>query len=193
LIRTFALPPALAWRFTSPLPRPVFDPRRRDGVSFHEANGIAHVPLWAFLANSSPVAIAIAARLSSLAAIPIPIALPRPRFGFLLQRRMAVVILGLDVRNVEKAIAADREVDEGRLDGRLDVDDLALVNVARIALVAGAFHIQLLENTVLHNGNAAFFGLEHIDQHFFLHAVSFYDLRRGIGVDVRKEFRSSSL
>ncbi len=94
-------------------------------------------------------------------------------------------ILGLDVRDVQEAIAADREVDERRLDGRLEVDDLPLVNVARIALVAGPFDVQLLENTVFHDGDAAFFGLEHVDQHFFLHAVSFRDLRRDLGVDGR--------
>ena len=91
---------------------------------------------------------------------------------------MAVVVLGLDVGDVEEAVAADREVDERGLDGRLEVDDLALVDVAGIALVAGPLDVKLLEDAVLDDGDAAFLGLEHVDQHFFLHAVVFLTGRR---------------
>ena len=78
---------------------------------------------------------------------------------------------------MQEAVAADRKVDERGLDGRLEVDDPALVDVARIALVAGSLDVKLLENAVLDDRDPAFLGLEHVDQHFFLHAVSFRDLR----------------
>ncbi|MFO0957825.1 MAG: hypothetical protein U0800_10255 [Isosphaeraceae bacterium] len=74
---------------------------------------------------------------------------------------------------MQEAVAADREIDEGRLDGRLDVDDPALVYIAGIELVAGPLDVQLLEDAILHDGDAALLGLEHVDQHFLLHAVSF--------------------
>ena len=89
---------------------------------------------------------------------------------------VAVVVLGLDVGDVEEAVAADREVDERGLDRRLEVDDLALVDVPGVALVAGPFDVQLLEDAVFDDGDPAFLGLEHVDQHFFLHAGVFLTL-----------------
>src|SRR5262249_5826072 len=52
-----------------------------------------------------------------------------------------------------------------------DVDDTALVDVADVALVAGALHGQLFEDAVLQDGDAALLGLEHVDEHFLLHAI----------------------
>jgi hypothetical protein len=94
----------------------------------------------------------------------------------LVRRLMPVVVLGLDVGHVEKAIASDREVDERGLDRRLEVDDLPLVDIAGVALVAGPFDVELLEDAVFDDGNAAFLGLEHVDEHFFLHAGVFLSL-----------------
>ena len=76
---------------------------------------------------------------------------------------------------MEEAVAADREVDERGLDRRLEVDDLPLVDIARVALVAGAFDVQLFEDAVFDDRDPAFLGLEDVDQHFFFHAVSFRD------------------
>ncbi|MDG3008037.1 hypothetical protein PZE19_30095 [Paludisphaera sp. Pla2] len=73
---------------------------------------------------------------------------------------------------MEEAVAADREVDERGLDGRLQVDDLALVDVAGVALVARAFDVELFQDAVLDDGDPALLRLEHVDQHFFLHALS---------------------
>ncbi len=125
--------------------------------------------------------------------LPLPLRLAGPRSDFRIfdGRRMAVEILGLDVGDVEEAVAADREVNEGGLDGRLEVDDLPLIDVAGIALVTGPLDVQLLQNAVFDDGDAAFLGLEHIDQHFFLHTVSFRDWRRSIGVDVRSVMNPS--
>jgi hypothetical protein len=76
---------------------------------------------------------------------------------------------------VEEAVTADREVDERGLNRRLEVDDLPFVDVAGVALVTGALDVQLFEDAVLNNCDATFLGLEDIDQHFFFHAVSFWD------------------
>jgi len=94
---------------------------------------------------------------------------------------------------VEKAIATDRKVDECRLDGWLKVDDSPFVNVARVALVTGALDVKLFEDSILDDGDTAFLGLKHVDQHFLLHAVSFRDLRRLIGVGVRLRIISSTV
>src|SRR5262249_23517698 len=81
------------------------------------------------------------------------------------------VVGRLDVGDVQEAVAADAEIDERRLDARLDVHDPALVDVAHIALMARALHGQSLEDAVLDDGDAALFGLEQVDEHFFLHKV----------------------
>ena len=79
----------------------------------------------------------------------------------------------LDIGDVEESVAADAEIDEGGLDARLDVDDLALVDVADVALVAGALDVQLFEDAILENGDPAFLGLQHVDEHFFFHRDPF--------------------
>ena len=73
------------------------------------------------------------------------------------------VVGRLDVGNVQEAVAANAEIDERSLDAWLNVDYAAFVNVADITLVTGAFHVQLFQNTVLDDGDAAFFGLQDID------------------------------
>jgi hypothetical protein len=95
-------------------------------------------------------------------------------FGF---AQMAIEILRRHVGDMEKSVASHGEIDKGRLDGGLEVDDLALVDVARVTLVAASFDVELLEGAILDDGDPAFLGLEHVDQHFFLHAGSFPDLR----------------
>ena len=78
-------------------------------------------------------------------------------------RRSAFEVAGsrrLDVGDVQEAVAADAEIDERRLDARLDVDDAALVDVADVALVAGALDVQFFEHAVLEDGDAAFLRLE---------------------------------
>ena len=100
---------------------------------------------------------------------------PTGRLELLAVRLVPIVVLRLDVRDVKEAVAADREIDEGGLDGRFEIDDLSLVDVAGVALVAGALDVQLFEDAVLDDRDAAFLGLQDIDQHFFFHAVSFQD------------------
>jgi hypothetical protein len=93
------------------------------------------------------------------------------------------VILGLDVGDVEEAVPADREVDERGLDRRLEVDDPPLVDVPGVALVTGPLDVKLLQDAVLDDGDPALLGLEHVDQHFFLHAVGLSGaVRGGVGL-----------
>jgi hypothetical protein len=76
---------------------------------------------------------------------------------------------------MQEAVAADREIDEGGLDGRFEIDDLTLIDIPGVALVAGPLDVQLLEDAVLDDRDAALLRLQDIDQHFFFHAVSFQD------------------
>ena len=118
---------------------------------------------------------------TSVAAFPswfaAPLAIARRRILIARGRSAAIKILRFDVRDVEEAVAADREIDERGLNGRLEVDDASFINVAREALVAGSLDVKLFENTVFDDGDPAFLGLFHVDQHFFLHAISFRYLR----------------
>src|SRR5262249_39082336 len=107
---------------------------------------------------AAPAVAAPVAAVAPLAAVPAPL--------------FEVPVVGrLDVGDVQEAIAAHAEIDERRLDARLDVDNAALVDVADVALVAGPLDVQLLQDAVLDDGDAALLGLEHVDQHFFLHEV----------------------
>jgi hypothetical protein len=89
---------------------------------------------------------------------------------------MTVIVLGLDVGHVQEAIPAYREVHERGLDRRLEVDDLSLVDIAGVAFVAGPLDVELFEDAVFDDGDATFLGLEHVDEHFLLHAGVFLSL-----------------
>jgi hypothetical protein len=91
---------------------------------------------------------------------------------------MAVMVLRLDIGNMQEAIAADRKIHERGLDRRFEVHDLPLVDVSGVALMARAFEIKLFEDAVLDDGDSALLGLEHVDQHFFLHTDVFLTLSR---------------
>ncbi len=64
---------------------------------------------------------------------------------------------GHQVGDVEEAVAAEAEIDERGLDGRLDVGDAALVDVSNVGSGAGALHVQFVETAVLQKGDSAFF------------------------------------
>jgi hypothetical protein len=99
-----------------------------------------------------------------------PVAVSTAKVGIVAE--VAAVILGLDVGDVEEPVAADRKINERRLDGGFQVNNPALVNVAGVAFQAGALDVKLLKDAVLDDRDAALLGLEHVDQHFFLHAGS---------------------
>src|SRR5205085_729751 len=60
----------------------------------------------------------------------------------------AAEIAGHQVADVQEPVAPEPEVDERRLDARLDVDDAALVDVADVGGGAGPLHVQLFELAV---------------------------------------------
>src|SRR5438270_484194 len=70
------------------------------------------------------------------------------------------VVSRFHVRDVQEAIAANAEIHERRLNARLDVDNAAFVDIADVAFLAGTFDVQLFENAVLHDGDAALLGLQ---------------------------------
>src|SRR5581483_1654588 len=88
---------------------------------------------------------------------------------------LQVTIVGrLYIGDVQKAVATDPEIHERCLDARFDVDDASLIDIADITFLTGAFDIQLFENAVFDDGNAAFLGLQDVDKHLFLHAIKLF-------------------
>jgi hypothetical protein len=83
------------------------------------------------------------------------------------------VVLRLDVADVQKPVATHAEVDERGLDARLQVDDLAFVNVADVVVLATPLDVQLFQNSVFADGNPALFRLRDVNQHLLLHGNSF--------------------
>ena len=79
---------------------------------------------------------------------------------------------------MQEPVAPDGKVNKSSLDRRLEIDDLALIDVASVTLEARPLDVQLLKNPVLHDRDPALLGLEYVYQHFFLHAVVFLTLSR---------------
>ena len=82
-------------------------------------------------------------------------------------------VLGFDVADVQEPVAADAEIDKGRLDAGLQIDDDSLVDVSDVVVLPGSFDVQLLEDSILNNRDPAFFRLRDVDQHFLFHAATF--------------------
>ena len=82
-------------------------------------------------------------------------------------------VLRLDVADVQEPVAAHAEIDERRLDARLQVDHDSLVDVSYVIVLSGPFDVQLFKDSVLNDRNPAFFRLGDVDQHFLFHVVAF--------------------
>jgi hypothetical protein len=54
-------------------------------------------------------------------------------------------VLGFDIADMEKAIAADAEIDEGGLNARFQIDNPTFVDVADVIVLAGPFNIKFFE------------------------------------------------
>ncbi len=72
-------------------------------------------------------------------------------------------ILRFDVTDVQKAVAPHPEVDKGRLNARLQVDDLAFVNVSDVIVLTGPFDVEFFEYSVFDDGNPGFLRLRNVD------------------------------
>ncbi len=78
-------------------------------------------------------------------------------------------VLGLDVTDVQEAVAADTKVDEGCLDAGFQIDNFSFVDIACIVVLTGPLGVQFFEHTVFENRNPTFLRLRNVDQHFFSH------------------------
>lgn len=84
-----------------------------------------------------------------------------------------LVVSRVYVRHVQEAVASDAEIDECGLNARLDVDDLAFVNIADVTFLTRPFDVKFFEDSIFENGDSAFLRLEDVDKHFLLHKLSF--------------------
>ncbi len=69
----------------------------------------------------------------------------------------------VQIADVQKAVAFDSDIDESRLNARLDVDDLAFVDVAHVGAQAGPLDVELFQRAFLDDGHAAFLSLRDVD------------------------------
>src|SRR5262249_26030470 len=77
---------------------------------------------------------------------------------------LQVAVIGrLHIGHVQKTVAPDTEIHERCLNTRLNVDDAALVNIADVTLLTGAFDVQFFQNAILDNGDPAFLGLQDVN------------------------------
>jgi hypothetical protein len=88
---------------------------------------------------------------------------------------LAPEVRGHQVRDVQEAVAAETEIDERRLDARLDVGDPAFVNVPDVGSGAGPLHVKFFEFPVVQQGDSALLALADVDQHFLGHAELLVD------------------
>jgi hypothetical protein len=77
---------------------------------------------------------ALSSSVSVAAARCSPTPLARPLF------QMAIV-RGLYIGNVKESVSADPEIDKGRLDAGLNVNDAPFVNVPDVTFVTGSFDV----------------------------------------------------
>ena len=84
-----------------------------------------------------------------------------------------LVVLIFDVADVQEPVAAHAEIDEDRLDAGLDIDDAPFIDVPDAVIDAPPLDVKFLQHAILEDRDAAFFGLEDIDQHFLLHSLPF--------------------
>src|SRR5207248_2727518 len=73
----------------------------------------------------------------------------------------------------------DAEIDEGRLDAGLQVDDSPFVDVADVVVRTGPFDVELFEQSIFNDRDPAFLRLRDVDQHFAFHACMFFLVRVG--------------
>src|SRR4029079_10916084 len=67
------------------------------------------------------------------------------------------------VADVQEPVAPQAEIDERRLDRRLDARDTTLVNVPDVRRGAGALHVKLFELPAIQQGDAALLALGDVD------------------------------
>ena len=96
--------------------------------------------------------------------------------GLLGEQRLAVglgdlVIVGMDFREGEEAVAVAAVIDEGRLQRRLDPGDLGEVDVAGELPLVQRLEVEFLDPVPVHHHDAGLFRVGGVDQHFLCHDV----------------------
>ena len=94
--------------------------------------------------------------------------------GLLGEERLAVglgdlVVVGVDFREGQEAVAVAAVVDEGRLQRRLDARDLGEVDVAGELPLVKRLEVEFLDPVPVHDHDAGLFRVRGIDQHFLGH------------------------
>ena len=65
---------------------------------------------------------------------------------------------------MQKSVTANTDINEGRLDGRLYIDNPALVDIPQVFLFRCALVIELVQPAILKNPNTDLLRLDRIDQ-----------------------------
>ena len=76
-------------------------------------------------------------------------------------------IFRMHVGDVQKAVLFEPEVHKRRLDGRLDVVNPPLVNVAHVRGARNALDVEFLQDAVAYDRDTALLAFHHVNQHFF--------------------------
>src|SRR3954471_16986364 len=90
--------------------------------------------------------------------------------GFLAQQRFAIlfgdlVVIGMDFRKGEKAVAVASIVDERRLERRFDTGNLGQIDIALELLALGGLEIKFLDSVPFDDSHAGLFPVACVDQH----------------------------
>ncbi len=78
-------------------------------------------------------------------------------------------ITRLHVADMQKTVSAHPEIDERRLNARLQIDNHALVDIADVIVLGFSLNVKFFQDFVFDNRDTTFFGLSDIDQHFLCH------------------------
>ncbi len=91
--------------------------------------------------------------------------------GFGLLRFFLSEVLRVQVGDVQEPVLGPAEVHERRLDGRLDIDDSAFVDVPDMRSAGGPLDVQFFQLPVGEDRDTAFLRLDGVDEHLFFHVV----------------------
>ena len=98
----------------------------------------------------------------------------RLRALFLGDQRLPVgdrdlVVVGMDFRKRQEAVAVAAVIDEGRLQRRLNAGDLGEVDVTAKLFAVGAFEVEFLDAIAAQNHDPGLLRVGRVDQHFVGH------------------------
>src|SRR5581483_217991 len=97
---------------------------------------------------------------------------------FLFEERLPVgdgdlIIVGMDFREGEEAVAIAAVIDEGGLQGRFDASDLGEIDVAAQRLLIGGFEVEFLDAIAAKHHDPGLFRVGCVDDHFVGHVELF--------------------